>query len=73
MHTELRADSRALEYIEVKEAKQEDFDTEYLANILSIKIVDNLDEAIEHITQYGSGHSEGFFKTLTALFIHLML
>jgi len=58
MHTELRADSRALEYIEVKEAKQEDFDTEYLANILSIKIVDNLDEAIEHITQYGSGHSE---------------
>jgi len=58
MGTELRADSEALEIIEVKEASEEDFDTEYLANILSIKIVDGLDEAIEHIEKYGSGHSE---------------
>ena len=58
MGTELRADSDALEIIEAKEATDEDFDTEYLANILSIKLVDGLDEAIEHITKYGSGHSE---------------
>ena len=58
MGTELRADSEALKYIEAKEATNEDYDTEYLANILSIKIVDGLDEAIEHIQKYGSGHSE---------------
>ena len=56
--TELRVDSEALDIIEAKEATEEDFDTEYLANILSIKLVDGLDEAIEHITKYGSGHSE---------------
>ncbi len=58
MGTELRADKEALEVIEAKEATQEDFDTEYLANILSIRVVDGLDEAIEHISKYGSGHSE---------------
>jgi len=56
--TELRADSETLEIIDAKEASEEDFDTEYLANILSIKLVDGLDDAIEHITKYGSGHSE---------------
>ena len=44
--------------IEVEEATDEDFDTEYLANILSIKIVDGVNEAIEHISKYGSNHSE---------------
>ncbi len=56
--TELRADEKALEYISVQKADEEDFDTEYLANILSIKSVSSLDEAIEHIARYGSGHSE---------------
>ena len=56
--TELRADSDALKIIEAKEATEVDFDTEYLANILNIKLVDGIDEAIEHITKYGSGHSE---------------
>jgi glutamate-5-semialdehyde dehydrogenase len=44
--------------IEVAHATDEDYDTEYLANILSIKIVDGLDEAVEHIARFGSGHSE---------------
>jgi glutamate-5-semialdehyde dehydrogenase len=57
-HTELRVDSEAMEIIDAKEATEEDYDTEYLANILSIKVVDGLDEAIEHITKYGSSHSE---------------
>ncbi len=57
-HTELRVDEDALEIIDAKLATNEDFDTEYLANILSIKLVDNLDESIEHISKYGSNHSE---------------
>jgi glutamate-5-semialdehyde dehydrogenase len=42
----------------IKEATVEDWETEYLSLILSIKIVDSLNEAIEHINQYGSQHSE---------------
>jgi len=57
-HTELRVDSFAKEIIDAKDALEEDFDTEYLANILSIKVVNDLDEAISHIAKYGSGHSE---------------
>jgi len=39
-------------------ATDEDWDTEYLAPILSIKIVDDMDDAIEHINQHSSGHTE---------------
>ena len=56
--TEMRGDPEVQEIIEVELATVEDFDTEYLANILSIKVVEGVDEAIEHITKYGSGHSE---------------
>jgi len=56
--TELRGCSRVQEIIDVKEATNEDWATEYLDYILSIKIVDSLDEAIDHIHQYGSGHTE---------------
>ena len=40
------------------EANPEDWDTEYLAPILSIKVVKDLDEAIEHINHHSSGHTE---------------
>jgi len=43
---------------ECSRATDEDWDTEYLAPILSIKIVDNIDEAIEHINQHSSSHTE---------------
>lgn len=56
--TEMRGDPEVQEIIEVELATVEDFDTEYLANILSIKVVEGLDEAIDHIATYGSGHSE---------------
>ena len=56
--TELRGTQDVKNIIEVNQATDEDFDTEYLANILSIKIVENVEEAVEHIKQYGSGHSE---------------
>jgi glutamate-5-semialdehyde dehydrogenase len=41
-----------------KRATDEDWQTEYLAPILSIRIVSGLDEAIEHINQYSSAHTE---------------
>ena len=40
-------------------ATEEDWHTEYLAPILSIKIVDGIKEAIDHINNYGSGHTDG--------------
>ena len=43
---------------EWKEAEPEDWGREYLDYILSLKLVDSLDEAIEHINTYNTGHSE---------------
>jgi glutamate-5-semialdehyde dehydrogenase len=42
----------------INAATEEDWDEEYLAPILSIRVVDGLDEAIEHIHDHGSGHTE---------------
>ena len=39
-------------------ATEKDWDTEYLDYILSIKVVDSLDEAVEHINRHGSGHTD---------------
>ncbi len=58
---ELRADSRARRFLKglaVKKASQKDWATEYLDLILSVKVVDSLEEAIEHIRRYGSSHSD---------------
>ena len=44
-------------------ATEEDWDTEYLAPILSIKIVHGLDEAVKHITRHGSGHTDGIITS----------
>ncbi len=55
---ELRGCEITLEYIDINPASEEDWNTEYLDKILSIKIVDNVNEAIEHIEKYGSGHSD---------------
>ncbi|MDW7673885.1 MAG: glutamate-5-semialdehyde dehydrogenase [Bacillota bacterium] len=43
---------------QVKLATEEDFGAEFLDLIISVKVVGNIDEAIEHIHQYGTGHSE---------------
>jgi len=58
VHTELKGCSNTQNIIEVADANDEDFDTEYLANILNIKVVSGVEGAIEHIVQFGSGHSE---------------
>ncbi len=41
-----------------KPASEEDWATEYLAPVLSVRVVDDLAQAIDHITRYGSGHTE---------------
>ena len=56
---ELRGDEAAREAVpSMKKASAEDWGTEYLDYILSVKTVDSLDEAIAHINRYNTGHSE---------------
>jgi len=57
-HTKLLGCARTCKYIDIEKASDEDFDTEYLDNILSIKVVNDVDEAILHINRHSSGHSE---------------
>jgi glutamate-5-semialdehyde dehydrogenase len=57
-HTELKGCVNTQQIIDVENATDEDYDTEYLANILNIKVVEGVDGAIEHIVKFGSGHSE---------------
>ena len=57
-HTELKGCDETQAIIEVAYAGEKEFDTEYLANILNIRVVDGVDGAVEHIVRYGSGHSE---------------
>ncbi len=56
--TKMHGDPEVQEIIEVELATDQHYDTEWLANILNLKIVEGIDEAIAHITQFGSGHSE---------------
>ncbi len=55
--------SRTLDFIDCEAASDEDFDTEYLDYILSIKIVDGLDEAITHINTHGSHHTDSIISS----------
>ena len=56
--TQMRGCEKTRAIIAVDEASEEDYATEYLDNILSIKVVAGVDAAITHIEKYGSGHSE---------------
>ncbi len=56
--TELRGCEKTRDIIDIKAATDEDWDTEYLDNILSIKVVSGVDEATAHILRHGSGHSD---------------
>ena len=49
---------RELTDCEVYRAKEKDFDTEFLELIIAVKMVKNVDEAIEHINAHGSGHTD---------------
>ncbi len=59
-HIELRGCQDTLKILPgISPATEQDWHTEYLAPILSVKIVNNIDEAIDHINHYGSGHTDG--------------
>jgi glutamate-5-semialdehyde dehydrogenase len=56
---EVRGDARVCEIFgDAKPAKDTDWSEEYLAPILAVRVVEGLDEAIEHIRRYGSSHTE---------------
>lgn len=56
---ELRADEGAQKHLKAfTPATEADWETEYLDYILAVKVVDSLDDAIEHINTYSTGHSE---------------
>jgi len=55
---EVRGDQQTQDLADVKPATDEDWDTEYLALIVSIKVVEGVDEAIEHINRHGSHHTD---------------
>lgn len=61
---EIRGDdrTRAL-YPAAKTATPEDWDTEYLAFIVGVKVVDSLDEAVAHINEHGSHHTDAILST----------
>ncbi|MFB6092127.1 MAG: glutamate-5-semialdehyde dehydrogenase [Haloquadratum sp.] len=55
---ELRGDERAREIVDMTPASDEDWSTEYGDLILSVKVVDSLEAAIDHVNTYGSKHTE---------------
>ena len=55
---ELRGCQRAQAIKPMNAATQQDWGTEYLAPILAIRVVDDFDQAVEHIAEYGSDHTE---------------
>ena len=66
---ELRADGRAMSLIgvlaggsKITPAQSDDFGTEFLSLVASVRIVDSMEEAIAHIGEYGSGHSEAIIS-----------
>lgn len=66
-NTRLKGCDLTREVIDVEKATEEDFDTEYLANILNIRVVDGVEGAITHIVRFGSGHSEAIItENITA-------
>lgn len=58
-NVEIRGDKAVKAIVnDVKDAAEEDWATEYLDYILAVKVVKDIDEAIDHITKYSTGHSE---------------
>ncbi len=66
-NVELRGCPRCQQILPMKAATEEDWSTEYLEPILSVRIVDGVDAAIEHINYYGSGHTDGIVTSSLTL------
>ena len=60
---ELRLHKTAQPYVEGTPAGEEDFDTEFLDYILAVKVVENVNEAVEHITEHSTHHSEAIIAS----------
>ena len=60
---ELRADSKALKYIDAKKATEQDFDTEFLDYIMAVKVVEDVKQAVEHIALHSTHHSESIITS----------
>lgn len=58
LNVEVRGCEKTQKYVDVIGASEADWGTEYLDKVVSIKVVDSLEEAIEHINKYGSGHTD---------------
>jgi glutamate-5-semialdehyde dehydrogenase len=71
---EVRGDDEALKiHDKVKQATSQDWDTEYLDAIISVRVVDGVDAAIEHINRHGSHHTEAIVtkdETAAAKFLN---
>ena len=63
---ELRLDKRAAAIIDGTPAGERDFDTEFLDYILAVKVVDSVEEAIGHIAEHSTGHSEAILTETPA-------
>jgi glutamate-5-semialdehyde dehydrogenase len=64
---EIRGDERCQEILGCSAASEEDYDTEYNDYIAAVRVVDNINEAIDHIRRYSTGHSEAIItKSLDA-------
>jgi glutamate-5-semialdehyde dehydrogenase len=58
VNLKLRGCEHTRSVIDIDDATEEDWSTEYLDAILSVKIVDGIDEAVSHIGTYGTGHTD---------------
>ena len=66
-NVEIRGCEETCRLIDVKKADEADWETEYLDYILSVKVVGSMEEAIDHIHKYGSGHTDGIVTENTEL------
>ncbi|HJP27949.1 MAG TPA: gamma-glutamyl-phosphate reductase, partial [Dehalococcoidia bacterium] len=74
-----RADGRAMSILDaladggkVVPAQSNDFGTEFLSLVASVKIVDSMDEAMDHIAEFGSKHSEAIIAEDSAVVEHFL-
>lgn len=63
---ELRCDKLALQYIDGVPAGEKDFDTEFLDYILAVKVVDSVEDAVLHIAEHSTHHSDAIITENTA-------
>ncbi len=63
-HVEVRGDAATRKFVpEAKAATEQDYATEWLAPVVSVRVVRDLDEAMEHIAKYGSQHTDAIVTT----------